>query len=159
MTFLEWLRQWCKLRSFKGSYVPDIDQRIARIVTMLAEPVPEGWKRTAEDIPERYSDAPNGYRRSDNTGGNPGEHQIEHAVLTNLSSVHLKPQCSLVCGWNAFPLVTSPGQGRSGNVEVDLLLLVNVAGQISLRVTEWKITDHNPWFAAVTNLLQASVVT
>ena len=155
-SFSEWALEWIRLAKYTGASVPDVDERIEQIVELWDREIPGTWRRGQDarllDPKRRYcrgNDAEDAKRR--------GEHKIEYELLcrcTDASSTCVMG-ARLVDGVNAVPLARDSAGGRVGNVEADMLLLVqDSAGLHSLEVVEVKVTSNNAWFASVENLRQ-----
>lgn len=75
--FKGWSAAFLRQADYRGTTVPDVDGRIARIRDLWNTPIPESWTRGQDDDlwqGERY-------RRGDKGNPNPGEGQLEHRLL------------------------------------------------------------------------------
>lgn len=148
-TFTCWSERWLALARYPGSRVPDVSERIERLVTLWRQAIPGPWKRglDVQLLGRRY-------RRGDLISPHDGEHSIEHAILC----AHFeRVSCLggvLVDGINALPLVRDQFGGRAGNVEADLLLLLKSENDYRIVVCEVKDKSDTPWFAGIENLRQ-----
>jgi hypothetical protein len=110
------------------------------------------------DIPSRLLNGKR-YTRGDEADPRSGEHRIEHEILCqHFDTVTYFQDGRVIDGVNAFPLVRDSGGGRNGNVEADLLLLVQWARDYRLVLAEVKHSANNAWFAAVENLRQLKLL-
>jgi hypothetical protein len=155
-TFTDWALEWMCLARYDGPTVQDVDGLIEKVVALWDRPIPGEWRRGQDarllELERRYcrgNAAPTARRR--------GEHEIEYELLkpsprTKATSVM---GARLVDGVNAVPLAKDAAGGRAGNVEADMLLLVQEQdGQHRLEVVEVKVKANSAWYAAVENLRQ-----
>ena len=152
--FNERAGKWMDLARFPGRHLLDVESRIAKVVALWEKPIPPGWKReSGRDsrlLKSRYG---RGRKRENHVPR--GEHAIEHEILDPSPAVPTRCLgATLVDGVNAVPLAKDAGGGRAGNVEADMLLLVEDEQGYRLQLVEVKATSDNPWFAAVENLRQ-----
>jgi len=148
-SFVDWANRWISLAQYDGAFVPDVNSRIERIISLWSEPIPGSWRRGID--PQLLGPR---YRRGDVGAPHPGEHSIEHAILcTEFDQV----RCfggPLLDGVAALPLVRDAGGARRANVEADLLLLTGDGGSHRLFVCEVKSESNNAWYGVVENLRQ-----
>lgn len=154
--FNVWASKWMCLAEFSGRTVPDVEERIAAIVTLWHEPIPgDGrWKRGPDPrlrTPDRYL---RGKRNENHTPR--GEHEIEHQILVPQPG---EPEAvclgaRLIDGVNALPLAKDASGGRNGNVEADMLLLVRAERKYQRLLVEVKAKSNNAWYGVVENLRQ-----
>jgi hypothetical protein len=143
------------LATYSGRHVPSVAARVSAVVELWRNPIPPGWERGQDsrllDSATRYG---RGNYREDSVRR--GEHAIEYEVLAPSPSDVMTTSLGarLVDGVNAVPLAKDAGGGRTGNVEADMLLLVEDEHGYSLHLVEVKTSSNNPWFAAVENLRQ-----
>jgi hypothetical protein len=84
---------------------------------------------------------------------------IEHEILCEyFDEVTCLGDSKLIDGVNAFPLVRDSGGARNGNVEADLLLLVEGTQGYRLLISEVKHSSNNAWCAVIENLRQLKLV-
>jgi hypothetical protein len=154
--FAAWALEWIELGKYPGRLLPRADERIEQALELWNRPIPGIWRRGHDrrllDPKRRYcrgNHAPDAKRR--------GEHAIEYEILqpTPDEEATYVMGARLVDGVNAVPLAKDPGGRRAGNVEADMLLLVEApTGRHRLEVVEVKVTSNNAWFASVENLRQ-----
>lgn len=146
-SFEAWSAAFMREAAYRGPAVPDVDERISRILNLWNTPIPQAWTRGRDD--HRWDGIR--YRRGDKDEPNRGEGQLEHKVLVE----HFPDiEClggRLVDGINAVPL----GPGRS--VEADMLLLVGRKGMYEQLLVEAKVAANNCWYAVVENLRQLAL--
>ena len=155
-SFAAWALRWIELAKYPGRLVPRADERIEHALELWNQPIPGTWRRGQDrrllDPNRRYcrgNDAPDALRR--------GEHAIEYEILQPSpdDKATYVMGARLVDGVNAVPLARDPGGGRAGNVEADMLLLVeDRSGRHRLELVEVKATSNNAWFASIENLRQ-----
>jgi hypothetical protein len=160
-SFSDWALEWIRIARYPGATIPDVNERINRIVKLWNHPIPGDWRRGQDarllDPSRRYcrgNSAEDAKRR--------GEHKIEYELLhPNPDKTEVRVAgARLVDGVNAVPLAKDATGGRMGNVEVDMLLLVqDVDGHHHLELVEVKDTADNAWFASVENLRQLRLLT
>lgn len=150
--FDQWTKQWMGAAAFTGRDLLDPAERIKGILEKWERPIPGQWERGIDEqlLGPRY-------RRSDFNRPNPGEHTIEHEILDDLESVNFLGG-RVVDGVNAMPLSRDETGGRRGNVEADMLLLVEKGGSYCLAVCEVKCNANNSWYAAVECLRQMKLL-
>jgi len=148
----EWADKWIELASFTGERLYDQDDRIEAVIAHWNEPVSADWMRGPDP---RLHVAGERYGRGTKSASHvpSGEQLIEEEVLDRSAPV-TSLGWTVVDGLNALPLTTNPGRGREGNVEADMLLLVQRGDGYALHVLEVKVSDKNPWYAAVESLRQ-----
>ncbi len=158
--FREWSQRWIALADYRGRFVPDVDQRIEGVAVLWDEPVPPGWERGRDP---RVLDR---YRRYTRGNGGPadvrrGEHVIEYDILAPSPKDTATAYAGgrLVDGVNAVPLSRDLGGGRTGNVEADMLLLVEREGSYEMLLVEAKRDAQTAWYAVVENLRQMKLFT
>jgi len=151
-TFDTWADRWMDLAKFAGSHLPDPDDRISGLLKAWDRPIPGDWERGKD--PQLHASR---YRRGDKGRPHPGEHTIEHEILTGLEQVRCLGG-RLVDGINAMPLSKDPSGGRRGNVEADLFLLLERQGCYYLAICEVKATSDTPWYAAIEGLRQLKLL-
>jgi hypothetical protein len=139
-------------QGFAGPHLMEPAGRITEVLDLWAEPVPGSWERgvDAQLLGTRY-------RRGDVDSPHAGEHSIEYEILSQLEVV----QCLegvVVDGINAMPLTRDETGGRRGNVEGDLLLLVEKDGEYRLVVCEVKDSANTCWYAALESLRQLKLL-
>jgi hypothetical protein len=148
--FIEWRRRWSELAAYDGASVPDARKRIDDLISLWREPVPGEWQRGID--PQLLCAR---YRRRDLDAPHDGEHLIEYEIL---HAQFDRAKCfgrRIVDGLNAFPLCRdTSGIGRRGNVEADLLLLVESDSTFHLYLCEVKDQSNDPWYASVESLRQ-----
>lgn len=154
--FHDWCERWMSLARYTGPDVPAAESRIPAIVELWDEPIPAGWERPQD---QRLLDPNSRYLRNHMHGRpTPGsEHELEHQLLcpTPATEVSVEPDGRLVDGINAVPLARDQGGHRAGNVEADMLLLIQYTdGQHELLLVEAKTTSNTAWYAVVENLRQ-----
>lgn len=157
--FQEWSCRWIALADYRGRSVPDPEQRIEDLVALWDEPIPAGWERGRD---QRVLDRYRRYTRGNGgpSGSRRGEHVIEYDIL-DPSPADTPTSCfggRLVDGVNAVPLARDLGGGRTGNVEADMLLLVEREGSYEILLVEVKRDAQNAWYAAVENLRQMKLL-
>lgn len=153
-TFHKWANRWME---HARCSVAEMDTRIELIVGLWREQIPDAgeWKRKPVarllDPQQRYCRGNRG-----KAGIRTGEHAIEYSLLDPDPS-YAHTFClgaRLVDGVNAVPLVKDAGGRRRGNVEADMLLLVEGEQGHRLLLVEVKAKSNNAWFAVVENLRQ-----
>jgi hypothetical protein len=156
--FRAWSQQWIELACFSGPRLENPAGRIERLSRLWKEPVPGAWQRSVADTPARLLDGRR-YTRGDGACPRNGEHKIEHEILCeHFDEVACLDGSKLIDGVNAFPLVRDSGGGRNGNVEADLLLLVQGPQGYRVLVVEVKDASDNAWYAAVESLRQLKLL-
>jgi hypothetical protein len=142
-----------ELAGFQGKHVPE--GRVELVHALWREPVPGVWKR---DRDPRVLRPETRYCRT-HTGGEGiprGEHKIEHEILE--PAPDLTPttcfDARLIDGVNAVPLAKDAAGGRAGNVEADMLLLLEDEQHYRQVLVEVKDGSNHPWYAAVEALRQ-----
>jgi len=147
-----WAERWMDLASFAGAHLIEPAWRIAEVLDLWTEPVPGNWERgiDAQLLGARY-------RRGDFASPHAGEHAIEYEILSQLEVVRCL-EGSVVDGINAMPLARDETGGRRGNVEGDLLLLVEKDDAYRLVVCEVKDSANTCWYAAVESLRQLKLL-
>ncbi|MBF0185957.1 MAG: hypothetical protein HQM06_16430 [Magnetococcales bacterium] len=148
-SFLSWRKQWDDLMEYSGPEVPDARERIEQLLHLWRISPPDGWQRGVD--PQLLGKR---YRRGDFQNPQAGEHTIEFEILQRHFEEVDFLGYHLVDGINAVPLSRDPQGGRRGNVEADMVLLLEKNGQYVMAVCEVKATANNAWFAAVENLRQ-----
>ena len=130
-------------------HLPEPQARIQRVLDLWDEPIPGSWERGFDTqlLGDRY-------RRGDFNRPHGGEHTIEHEILCGHFTTVRCLEGKVVDGINAMPLARDERGGRLGNVEADLLLLVEKTGSYHLILCEVKHSANTPWFAAIENLRQ-----
>src|SRR5207253_1543043 len=93
-------------------------EKIQQALQLWDAPIPGTWERKIDNQLLRAR-----YRRGDVDNPHPGEHSIEHEILSECESVRCLDG-SVIDGINAMPLTRDARGGRRGNVEADLFLLV-----------------------------------
>lgn len=141
-----------ELARFAGPHLSDATQRIMQVLDLWAEPVPGSWERGMDSQLLRTS-----YRRGDFGNPHSGEHAIEHEILSQLGDIRCLERV-VVDGINAMPLTRDRSGGRRGNVEADLLLLVQREGIYHLVNCEVKHSANNCWYAAIETLRQLKLL-
>lgn len=152
LRFDQWSKQWMEPASFPGPHLTDSPVRIESILETWDLPIPGSWQRGVDQ--QLLGPC---YRRSDVARPNPGEHTIEHEILSDLGSVVCLGG-RVVDGINAMPLARDEAGGRLGNVEADLMLLLNRGGIYCLAVCEVKSDTNNSWYAAIECLRQVKLL-
>jgi hypothetical protein len=153
-----WAQEWMELANFSGSWLRNPDERISRLLSLWKEPVPGSWQRNVADMRDRLV-AGRRYTRGDEANPRSGEHMIEHEILCEyFDEVTCLGDSKLIDGVNAFPLVRDSGGARNGNVEADLLLLVEGTQGYRLLISEVKHSSNNAWCAVIENLRQLKLV-
>jgi hypothetical protein len=154
-SFSCWANEWMELARFKSRTLSDAPERIKKILSLWDRLIPD--EGSNPQIPKRLFGASR-YTRG-NVERNPdgrGEHAIEYAIL-NPNPMTCPTLClgkRLIDGINAVPLAKDVGGGRRGNVEADLLLLVqNDMQGYELQLIEVKAAS-NAWYAVVEILRQ-----
>lgn len=151
--FSDWSKRWTALARYAGAFVPEVDSRIERIVSLWREPIPGEWQRGTD--PQLLGAR---YRRGDVDAPHPGEHTIEHSILcTDFNRIRCFGN-RLLDGVAALPLVRDAGGARRANVEADLFLLTGNDCSHRLFVCEVKAKSNNAWYAAVENLRQLKLL-
>ncbi len=148
--FSVWRERWTALADYQGPFVPDIESRIDRLLSLWSEPIPGQWQRglDVQLLTSRY-------RRRDTGHPHTGEHTIEHEILVTYFEQVSCLGVKLVDGINAFPLcINVSRRGRNGNVEADLLLLGTDGSAQHLFLCEVKHQSNNAWYATVECLRQ-----
>jgi hypothetical protein len=154
-TFGEWSQRWMELASYTGRDVPDLERRIEGVCSLWRAAIPSGWERPLDS---RLTDPRRRYLRAHASGRpRPGsEHELEYEILTP-DPADVPTRCfggRLIDGINAVPLTRDTKGGRAGNVEADMLLLVEDGGRHRLLLVEAKTGSNNAFFAVVENLRQ-----
>jgi hypothetical protein len=141
-----------ELARFSGSRLSEPARRIHDVLKLWDVPIPGQWERTIDDqlLGPRY-------RRGDVESPHPGEHSIEHEILSDLEAVRCLDG-SVVDGINAMPLTRDATGGRRGNVEADLFLLVKKGDSYHLVVCEVKDSSNTCWYAAIESLRQLKLL-
>jgi hypothetical protein len=158
-TFNSWAREWMELARFEGRTLSDAPERIDNIVKLWDRRIPgDNWK---PQPPKRLSGAR--YTRGNVAAAEKrlGEHAIEYAILSPdpLTNPTMCLGRKLIDGINAVPLAKDVGGGRIGNVEADLLLLVeNDVHGYELQLVEVKAASNNAWYAVVELLRQLKLL-
>lgn len=154
-TFAEWYRRWQSLADFKGAALPgdEWERRINDIIALWPQQPPGTWQRTEYQISNQCKPGCT-YRRGDKARPNPGEHQIEHSLISGETINFLDAKYRFVPITNAFPCVTDVSGGRGANVEVDLLGILEAGDVAHPLICEIKDDANNPWYAVVENLRQ-----
>ena len=147
-----WARQWMDQADYEGPHLTAPSRRINQVLELYDSPVPGRWKRSVD-----VQLLKGRYRRGDAASPHSGEHLIEHEILNNLEAVRCL-EGRIIDGINAMPLSRDETGGRRSNVEADLLLLVERAGNYSLVVCEVKDAANNCWYAAIENLRQLKLI-
>lgn len=155
--FRSWSQAWLELGSYPGVALTNARERIDTILKLWREPIAGVFERTAADLPGRLLAGPR-YTRGDIDALRIGEHAIEHEVLCRQFDTLTVDGARLVDGVNAFPLVRDAAGGRNGNVEADLLLLLQDASGFRALAAEVKDAASNAWYAAVENLRQLRLI-
>lgn len=160
-SFSDWASAWIRLAEYPGPIIPDADQRIAQAIELWHQPIPtETWRRSHDS---RLRDRQQRYCRS-NAGADAvrrGEHRVEYELLDPDPSWNeaLVMGARLIDGVNAVPLAKDSGGGRVGNVEADMLLLVqDIDGRFRLELVEVKVSANNAWYAAIEVLRQLKLL-
>jgi len=148
--FIRWWQRWPELWAYTGVHLTDCDARITEILKLWQSPVPGSWKRN-EDRPRLLAFR---YTRGDKGSPNPGEHEIEHEILCDYFDEVMVLGAKLIDGVNALPLAINRGNNRLGNVEADLLLLIERATTHQIAIAEVKAKADNAWSATLENLRQ-----
>jgi hypothetical protein len=144
----EWIRAWTRVTEYTSADVPDVDQRISRVLELWHLPVAEGWLRPAPED-DMWAAAP--YRRGDRCAPSSPERAIEHEILGSRSKIAPGRKClggAIVGGINAVPLTSTP------KIEADLLLLVEHTNGPRLYLAEVKSMADTPWYATIELLRQ-----
>jgi hypothetical protein len=144
----EWIKAWTCVAEYTSADVPDVDQRISRILELWHLPVAEGWLRPAPED-DMWAAAP--YRRGDRCAPSSPERAIEYEILGPGSSIAPGRKCLggvIVGGINAVPLTLTP------KIEADLLLLVEHTNGPHLYLAEVKSMANTPWYATIELLRQ-----
>ncbi len=151
-TFELWTSRWIELARFSGPHLTEPDQKIKDVLELWDLPIPGSWERGVDDqlLNTRY-------RRGDTDSPHAREHSIEHEILNNLEVVRCLDG-SLIDGINAMPLARDETGGRRGNVEGDLLLLIEKAGRYQLVICEVKHSANTCWYAAIESLRQLKLL-
>jgi hypothetical protein len=161
-SFSDWALEWIRIAKYPGATLPNVDGLINQIVKLWDQPIPGDCWRRGQD--SRLLDPSRRYCRGNSAADakRRGEHKIEYELL------HPNPDkremrvfgARLVDGVNAVPLAKDATGGRVGNVEADMLLLVqDLDGRHHLELIEVKDTADNAWFASVENLRQLRLLT
>jgi hypothetical protein len=157
-SFRAWASRWMALASFTGKFVPDAESRIDELVDLWNGPVPGIWERSLETLPPRLRLGRPPYSRGNAAGTRRGEHELEHEILSQISTGLTMFGFSVTDGVNAFPLVRDSGGGRDADVEADLVLLRRSDVASCGWICEVKSRADNAWFAVVENLRQLKLV-
>lgn len=153
--FADWSALWLDAGSFHGAEVPDEEDRIAELSRLWTSEIPAGWERGAD---RRVLEPNCRYLRSHrhNAPTRGSEHELEMELLGPDPSA-VPTDClggRLLDGVNAVPLAKDPSGGRNGNVEADMLLLVEGREGPKLFLVEVKTSSNNAWYAAAESLRQ-----
>jgi hypothetical protein len=132
-TFAAWADRWMVLAQYDGPFVPDVSDRVKRLVHCWREPIPGSWLRGID--PQLMGRR---YRRGDIDGPHRGEHRIEHDILCRSFDSVTCFWNRLIDGVNALPLVRDAGGARRANVEADMYLLTQSDGPHRLFLCEVK---------------------
>jgi hypothetical protein len=141
------------LADFHG---PDVREgRIDQVLALWDEPIPGAWQRGQDD---RLLDANRHYLRT-HAAGEPvqsSEHAIEREIVSPAPHA-VTTSClggRLVDAVNALPLAKDEQGGRAGNIEADMLLLVEEKEAYRQLLVEVKSTRDHAWYATVELLRQ-----
>jgi hypothetical protein len=151
--FTIWANRWMKLATYRGKTFPEDEGRIDQVVALWDEPIPGAWKRE-KDLRLLKADRRYCRRNAGEKDLRRGEHALEYEVL---AIPGVETACfggQLVDGVNAIPLAKDVSGGRRGNVEADMLLLVEDHGRYEQLLIEVKVRSNHAWYAAVENLRQ-----
>jgi hypothetical protein len=144
----EWIGAWTCVAEYASADVPDVDQRISKVLELWHLPVAEGWLRPAPED-DMWAAAP--YRRRDRGAPSSPERAVEHEILGPGPRVAPGRAClggAIVGGINAVPLTLTP------KIEADLLLLVQHTSAPRLYLAEVKSMANTPWYATIELLRQ-----
>jgi hypothetical protein len=148
-TFSAWANRWMVLAQYDGPFVPNISERVERLVRCWREPIPGEWLRDVD--PQLMGSR---YRRGDIDAPNRGEHRIEHDILCRSFDSVTCFGNKVIDGINALPLARDAGGARRANVEADMYLLTKCDGAHRLFLCEVKADCNDAWYAAVESLRQ-----
>jgi hypothetical protein len=144
----EWIGAWTRVADYTSANVPDVDQRISKVLELWHLPVAEEWLRAAPED-DMWAAAP--YRRGDRGAPSSPERAIEHEILGPESKIALGRKClggAIVGGINAVALTLTP------KIEADVLLLVEHTSGPHLYLAEVKSMANTPWYATIELLRQ-----
>lgn len=152
--FTQWAQAWLELASYHGAEVPDVANRIEQLISLWQQPIPQGWERPTD---RRLLERKRRYQRGDVLAPKLGsEHELELQVLGPDPSTK-QTTCfggKLIDGVNAVPLSRDAAGGRRGNVEADMLLLIEGHQGRKQLLVEVKTIANNAWYATIESLRQ-----
>lgn len=156
--FWKWVGRWMRFGKYPGDEPGDAAKSIAGLIEMWRGPIPGDWQRRG--VSKRRLD-PKRYIRGDERAPRKGEHELESQLLGRGPEPFGLTWLGRPVrdGVNAVPLARdSAGGERKGNVEADVLLLVEAEAGYEQWLVEVKTGSNDAWYATVENLLQLKLM-